>query len=89
MDVRKTVQPLILNSFMTTPATTQNAVDPFEIMKARKDGRHAQGHLSMLPAGSGAVHARLGSASSRTNARPIAANARSSTAPLTRADGHS
>ena len=76
MDARKTVQLLILNSFMTMPATTQNAVDPFEIIKARKDGRHARGRPSMLPAGPGAVHARLGSASSRTNARSIAANAR-------------
>lgn len=40
MDAYKTVQLLIVDDFMTTPVTTQNAVDLFEIMEAR-EGRAA------------------------------------------------
>lgn len=40
MDALKTVQLLILDDFMTTPITTQNAVDLFEVMEAR-EGRRA------------------------------------------------
>lgn len=40
MDVYKTVQLLIVDDFMTTPVTTRNAVDLFEIMEAR-EGRAA------------------------------------------------
>lgn len=40
MDTFKTVQLLIIDDFMTTPITTQNTVDLFEIMEAR-DGRFA------------------------------------------------
>ena len=37
MDELKTVPPLIVDDFMTTPITTQNAVDLFEIMEAREN----------------------------------------------------
>ena len=40
MDAYKTVQLLIVDDFMTTPVTTQNVVDLFEIMEAR-EGRAA------------------------------------------------
>lgn len=36
MDLYKTVQPIIVNTFMTMPATAQNSIDPFEIMEARE-----------------------------------------------------
>lgn len=47
MDACKTVQLLIVDDFMTTPVTTQNAVDPFEIMEAR-EGRAATLMASQL-----------------------------------------
>lgn len=37
MDELKTVPLLIVDDFMTTPITTQNAVDLFETMKAREN----------------------------------------------------
>lgn len=37
MDDYKTVPLLIIDDFMTTPISTQNAVDLFEIMEARED----------------------------------------------------
>ncbi len=37
MDELKTVPPLIVDDFMTTPITTQKAVDLFEIMEAREN----------------------------------------------------
>lgn len=40
MDLYKSVQLLIVDDFMTTPITTRNAVDLFEIMEAR-EGRAA------------------------------------------------
>lgn len=40
MDAYKTVQPLIVDDFLTTPIATRNAVDLFEIMEAR-EGRAA------------------------------------------------
>ena len=36
MDGLKTIPLLLVDDFMTTPITTQNAVDPFEIMEARE-----------------------------------------------------
>lgn len=47
MDAYKTVQPLIVDDFMTTPIATQNAVDLFEIMEAR-EGRAATLNASQL-----------------------------------------
>ena len=37
MDELKTIPLLIVDDFMTTPITTQNAVDLFEIMEAREN----------------------------------------------------
>lgn len=36
MDGLKTIPPLLADDFMTTPITTQDAVDPFETMEARE-----------------------------------------------------
>ena len=36
MDACKSIQPLIVNNFMTTPVTTRNAVDLFENMVPRE-----------------------------------------------------
>ena len=47
MDVYKTIPLLLLDDFMTTPLTTQNAVDLFEIMEAR-EGRCATFIASLL-----------------------------------------
>ena len=40
MDGYKSVDLLIIDDFMTTPITTQNSIDLFEIMEAR-EGRRA------------------------------------------------
>lgn len=47
MDAYKTVQPLIVDDFLTTPVSTRNAVDLFEIMEAR-EGRAATHIASQL-----------------------------------------
>ena len=47
LDAFKTVPLLILDDFMTTPVSTQNAIDLFEIMEAR-EGRCATVIASQL-----------------------------------------
>ena len=44
MDDYKTVSLLVIGDFMTTPITTQSAVDLSEIMEA-SEGRHATEHF--------------------------------------------
>ena len=49
MDALKTVQLLIVDDFMTTSIATQNAVDLFEVMEARRAGGRRSSSPSWSP----------------------------------------
>lgn len=46
IDTYKTVRPLIIDNFKTTPVATQNIIDLFEIMEARARGEPPRSGLS-------------------------------------------